>query len=75
VHRVVSVRCGNLPPAAASCQDARIPILLVGHVTKEGVIAGPKVIEHMVDTVLQFEAKHTMHIEFCVREKPVRFDQ
>jgi DNA repair protein RadA/Sms len=32
-----------------------IPVFLVGHVTKEGVIAGPKVIEHMVDTVLQFE--------------------
>ena len=32
-----------------------IPIFLIGHVTKEGVIAGPKVIEHMVDTVLQFE--------------------
>jgi DNA repair protein RadA/Sms len=32
-----------------------IPVFLIGHVTKEGVIAGPKVIEHMVDTVLQFE--------------------
>lgn len=34
-----------------------IPIFLIGHVTKEGVIAGPKVIEHMVDTVLQFEGE------------------
>lgn len=34
-----------------------IPVILVGHVTKEGVIAGPKVIEHMVDTVLQFEGE------------------
>jgi DNA repair protein RadA/Sms len=34
-----------------------IPIFLVGHVTKEGAIAGPKVIEHMVDTVLQFEGE------------------
>lgn len=34
-----------------------IPIFLVGHVTKEGIIAGPKVIEHMVDTVLQFEGE------------------
>jgi DNA repair protein RadA/Sms len=32
-----------------------IPVFLVGHVTKEGAIAGPKVVEHMVDTVLQFE--------------------
>lgn len=32
-----------------------IPVILVGHVTKEGAIAGPKVLEHMVDTVLYFE--------------------
>ena len=32
-------------------------ILLVGHITKEGVIAGPKVLEHMVDTVLYFEGE------------------
>jgi DNA repair protein RadA/Sms len=32
-----------------------IPVFLVGHVTKEGSIAGPRVLEHMVDTVLQFE--------------------
>ncbi len=32
-----------------------IPIVLVGHVTKEGYIAGPKVLEHMVDVLLQFE--------------------
>jgi DNA repair protein RadA/Sms len=35
-----------------------IPVFLVGHVTKEGVIAGPRVVEHMVDTVLQFEGEH-----------------
>ncbi len=34
-----------------------VPIFVVGHVTKEGVIAGPRVIEHMVDTVLQFEGE------------------
>ena len=32
-----------------------IPIFIVGHVTKEGTVAGPKVLEHMVDTVLYFE--------------------
>jgi DNA repair protein RadA/Sms len=32
-----------------------IPVFLIGHVTKDGVIAGPRVLEHMVDTVLQFE--------------------
>ncbi len=34
-----------------------IPVFVVGHVTKEGVIAGPRVVEHMVDTVLQFEGE------------------
>ena len=38
-------------------KSKNIPSFLVGHVTKEGVIAGPKVIEHMVDTVLQFEGE------------------
>src|SRR5476651_2028729 len=37
-----------------SLHDA-LPILLVGHVTKEGSIAGPKVLEHVVDVVLQLE--------------------
>jgi len=31
------------------------PVILIGHITKEGSLAGPKVLEHMVDTVLQFE--------------------
>jgi len=34
-----------------------LPIFLVGHVTKEGLVAGPKIIEHMVDTVLYFEGE------------------
>ena len=33
------------------------PIILVGHITKEGQLAGPKLLEHMVDTVLQFEGE------------------
>ncbi len=32
-----------------------VPVLLIGHITKDGNLAGPKVLEHMVDTVLQFE--------------------
>ncbi|MEW6666203.1 MAG: DNA repair protein RadA [Thermodesulfobacteriota bacterium] len=36
-----------------------IPVFLVGHVTKEGAIAGPKVLEHMVDTVLYFEGERS----------------
>ena len=36
-------------------KSENVPVFLVGHVTKEGSIAGPKVLEHMVDTVLTFE--------------------
>ncbi len=36
-------------------KQSGIPIFLIGHVTKEGAIAGPKVLEHLVDTVLYFE--------------------
>lgn len=36
-----------------------IPVFIVGHVTKEGTIAGPKVLEHIVDAVLQFEGERT----------------
>jgi DNA repair protein RadA/Sms len=36
-------------------KETATPVILVGHITKEGMIAGPKVLEHMVDTVLQFE--------------------
>jgi DNA repair protein RadA/Sms len=37
------------------CKTTGIPVILIGHITKEGSIAGPKVLEHIVDTVLQFE--------------------
>src|SRR5688572_14686656 len=36
-------------------KDTNIPVFLIGHITKDGNIAGPKILEHMVDTVLQFE--------------------
>jgi len=36
-------------------KESHIPTFLIGHITKDGAIAGPKVLEHMVDTVLQFE--------------------
>jgi DNA repair protein RadA/Sms len=40
-------------------KSLNIPMFIVGHITKEGSIAGPKVIEHMVDVVLQFEGERT----------------
>jgi DNA repair protein RadA/Sms len=39
-------------------KSSNIPMFLIGHVTKDGIIAGPRVLEHMVDTVLQFEGDH-----------------
>lgn len=39
-----------------------IPVLLIGHITKEGTLAGPKILEHIVDTVIQFEGdQHYMY--------------
>ena len=38
-------------------KSRQLPILIIGHVTKEGAIAGPRVLEHMVDTVLYFEGE------------------
>lgn len=48
-----------------------IPIILVGHVTKDGGIAGPKVLEHMVDTVLYFEGdrSHSFRILRTVKNR------
>ncbi len=46
---------------AAACvafaRKKNIPVMLIGHVTKEGLLAGPRVLEHMVDTVLYFEGE------------------
>lgn len=36
-------------------KESGTPVFLIGHITKDGMIAGPKILEHMVDTVLQFE--------------------
>lgn len=45
-------------------KETNTPVILIGHITKDGNIAGPKVLEHMVDTVLQFEGdrNHTYRI-------------
>ncbi|MBQ4380120.1 MAG: DNA repair protein RadA [Bacteroidaceae bacterium] len=43
-------------------KETNIPVIIIGHITKEGTIAGPKILEHMVDTVLQFEGdQHYMY--------------
>ena len=39
-------------------KSSGIPVILIGHITKEGTIAGPKILEHIVDVVLQFEGEN-----------------
>jgi len=39
-------------------KESNVPVFLIGHINKEGDLAGPKVLEHIVDTVLQFEGDH-----------------
>ncbi|MFQ5736589.1 MAG: DNA repair protein RadA [Thermodesulfobacteriota bacterium] len=52
-------------------KGADVPLFLVGHVTKDGAIAGPKVLEHMVDTVLYFEGErgHPFRILRAVKNR------
>lgn len=69
IDSVQTIKCASLESAAGSVAQIRevcarvvqfaknyqIPTFLVGHVTKDGAIAGPRLLEHMVDTVLYFE--------------------
>ncbi|MEK7880801.1 MAG: DNA repair protein RadA [Deltaproteobacteria bacterium] len=71
IDSVQTLYCDELESSAGSVSQVReassrliglaktleIPLFLIGHVTKDGSIAGPKVLEHMVDTVLYFEGK------------------
>lgn len=52
-------------------KDAGVTTIIVGHVTKDGAIAGPRVLEHMVDTVLYFEGDrdHAFRIVRCVKNR------
>ncbi len=53
-------------------KESQIPVFLIGHINKEGHIAGPKILEHIVDTVLQFEGDRN-HIYRILRTKKNRF--
>jgi DNA repair protein RadA/Sms len=53
-------------------KESGTPVFLIGHITKEGQIAGPKLLEHMVDTVLQFEGDRH-HIYRLLRSHKNRF--
>lgn len=76
VDSIQAVRCAELASVAGSvgqvreaasrfvtyAKSAGVPVVLVGHVTKDGTIAGPRTLEHVVDTILQFEGdRHHAH--------------
>lgn len=53
-------------------KETNVPVILIGHITKDGSIAGPKILEHMVDTVLQFEGDRN-HVYRILRSLKNRF--
>ncbi len=53
-------------------KESNVPVILIGHITKDGTIAGPKILEHMVDTVLQFEGDRN-HVYRLLRSLKNRF--
>lgn len=53
-------------------KQSNVPVILIGHITKDGHIAGPKILEHMVDTVLQFEGDRN-HVYRILRALKNRF--
>jgi DNA repair protein RadA/Sms len=53
-------------------KETATPVILIGHITKDGSIAGPKILEHMVDTVLQFEGDRN-HVFRILRAHKNRF--
>ncbi len=53
-------------------KQTNVPVFLIGHITKEGALAGPKVLEHMVDVVLQFEGDRN-HVYRLLRTIKNRF--
>ena len=53
-------------------KQSNVPVFLIGHITKEGSLAGPKVLEHMVDAVLQFEGDRN-HVYRLLRTIKNRF--
>ncbi len=85
VDSIQTLTCEEFPSAPGSVTQVResasrllamakkenIPVVLVGHVTKDGAIAGPKVLEHMVDTVLYFEGdrNHAFRILRTVKNR------
>ena len=86
VDSIQTLNCQEVSSAAGSVSQVResaakllemaksenVPLVLVGHVTKEGTLAGPRVLEHMVDTVLYFEGDRN-HVFRILRTAKNRF--
>ncbi len=53
-------------------KNSGVPVILIGHITKEGTLAGPKILEHIVDTVIQFEGDR-QHLYRILRSIKNRF--
>ena len=53
-------------------KQSGVPVIVIGHITKDGALAGPKILEHMVDAVLQFEGDRN-HLYRIVRVQKNRF--
>lgn len=53
-------------------KSSGVPVILIGHITKEGTLAGPKILEHIVDTVIQFEGDQH-HLYRILRSMKNRF--
>lgn len=86
IDSIQTLTSADLPSAAGSITQVResaarlvelakqehLPVVLVGHVTKEGTLAGPRILEHMVDTVLYFEGDRN-HVFRILRTVKNRF--
>ena len=55
-------------------KESNTPVILVGHITKDGQIAGPKILEHMVDTVLNFEGDRN-HVYRILRAQKIDLER
>ncbi len=82
IQAIASHSLGSLPGTVGQVRECasllisfakgrEVPVFLIGHVTKQGAIAGPKILEHMVDTVLYFEGErhHSFRILRAVKNR------
>ena len=87
VQTLYAAELGSAPGSVAQVREAAarllrvakengVAIFLVGHVTKDGAVAGPRVLEHLVDCVLQFEGdRYRAHRDPARGEEPLRLDE